>query len=137
MQVKEFKNAQGKVYCKVSADDTNKMVVVDWIGFLKLENLQEGSEGIIAAIKETGYNRTFIVNRQIQGPWDVANDWYATDWNPRAYAAGIEAMAVILSPNIFAQVSVNNFSKAVENKNMFDFGTFKDDEEAIEWLKKY
>ncbi len=70
-------------------------------------------------------------NRLVTGPWQGAAEWVATDWFPRMYAAGLERLSWIVSPNIFSEMS----TEATQSKNKSDkTRTFKDYETSQKWL---
>lgn len=75
--------------------------------------------------------KILVNNQQVLGPWGKANDWYAADWNPRAIEAGLTHMAVVVSPNIFTQLSLEGF---IELDPGYLVRSFQEMNKAEEWL---
>ncbi|MBT32842.1 MAG: hypothetical protein CMO01_24550 [Thalassobius sp.] len=124
----------GEPFVTITYEESEGFIYVDWNGYLSVEMVQEGSEELLKLFKSIGTISKVLVNNQnISGPWSKANDWYANDWNPRAITAGLKFMGVIVSPNIFTQLSLQGF---VEVSNGFTVRSFNAEDKAREWLKE-
>ena len=131
---KILKRPSGSPFVKITYMPAEKYIFVDWDGYLDVELVKQGSEELLKMIKDTKVQKTLISNEKVTGPWMKANDWYATDWNPRAKTAGLKYMSVIVSDNIFAQVSLQGFEKV--NNGNYMVHTHCDKKVAKEWLQK-
>jgi hypothetical protein len=132
---KEFKRPNGgAVYATITYEKENNLIYLDWNGFLSVELVKEGSEELLKVIKQTLCPNVLVDNRKVSGPWQAANDWYQNDWNPRAAAAGLTDMAVIMSENIFTQLSLQGFAKVT--KGVYTVNIFNADAPARKWLKE-
>ncbi|WP_224996073.1 hypothetical protein [Cesiribacter sp. SM1] len=127
-----LKRPNGSVFVSLTFIPEEEYIFVGWDGYLDLEMVKQGSEELLAMIEETKSQKTLICNKKITGPWNKANSWYAASWNPRAKKAGLKYMAVVVSDNIFAQLSLQGFEK-VCNGNYSVF-CHNDAEVAREWL---
>lgn len=132
---KELKRPQANdLYAIITYERENKLIYLDWNGFLSVDLVKSGSEELLKVIKETGCGNVLVDNRKVSGPWQAANDWYQTDWNPRAAKVGLNNMAVIMSDNIFTQLSLQGFAKVT--KGVYTVNIFNADVPARKWLKE-
>lgn len=124
----------GDVYATITFEKENNLIYLDWNGFLTVDLVKSGSEELLNVIKQTFCKKVLVDNRKVSGPWQAANQWYETDWNPRAAKAGLTDMAVIMSENIFTQLSLQGFAKV--SKGVFTVNIFNADQPARKWLKE-
>lgn len=129
----QLKRSDESVYITISEDKGNGWVFLDWEGRLELEQVKEGSEAGLAMLKEAGCKKMLVNNQKVTSPWHQANEWYLQDWNPRIYAAGLQFMAVIVSSNIFSEISLKNFGE--KTAPAYQLEIFKEEKAAINWLK--
>lgn len=128
-----LKKDSGTPFITINYEEENGWVHLEWKGFLPVDLVKEGSEECLNSIKRIGnVNKVLSDIKNVTGPWSKANEWFDQDWNPRATAAGLKHMAVIVSPNIFSQLSLQGF---VEVSNGFTVRSFQTEEKAREWLK--
>lgn len=132
---KELKRANAKeTYATLTYEKENNQIFLDWNGFLSVELVKSGSEELLELIKKTKANKVLVDNRKVTGPWQAANEWYQTDWNPRAAKEGLTDMAVIMSDNIFTQLSLQGFTKVTQG--VYQVGVFNSEPSARNWLKE-
>ncbi len=130
---KELKRPNGNdAYATLTIERANNLIYLDWNGYLNVDLVKAGSEELLKLIKEHGVNRVLVDNRKVSGPWQAANEWYQTDWNPRAAKAGLTDMAVIMSENIFTQLSLQGFAKVT--KGVYTVNIFNAEPPARKWL---
>ena len=134
MRIKTLKSTSGQPFLELSISKEKKIVHLNWIGFLKMENVIKGSEECLNLVKETHYTQILIDNRNIKGPWDMANEWYEKDFNKRLSQNGVKALAVIVSQDIFSRISLENFRKSVHKHAFYHMEIFENEENAIKWL---
>lgn len=127
-----LKRDTGAIFATISHNEEENWLFIDWEGFLTVDMVKEGSEELLRLFKSIASISKILVNNQkIFGPWNEANDWYATDWNPRAIKEGLKNMAVIVSPNLFTQLSLQGF---IELNPGYIVRSFEKTDEAEEWL---
>ena len=134
MEKIELKNVSGKVFYTVEFNRNSNLIFADWIGYLSVEDVQQGAETYLEVLRETRCPHLINDNRKVLGTWDKANDWIADYWTPRALNLGIKNFAHIVSPSIFAEISAKNMEVRVENAG-FTMRTFKDFASASLWIK--
>ncbi len=64
---------------------------------------------------------------------DVDQNWSNTEWFPKALGAGISKMGVIVSDDVFNQMSVDQIMSNVESAN-FVSQYFPDKDKARNWI---
>jgi hypothetical protein len=132
---KELKRATGGgAYATITWEEENNLIFLDWNGFLTVDLVKEGSEELLKIIKQTRCANVLVDNRKVSGPWQAANEWYQTDWNPRAAKAGLTDMGVIMSENIFTQLSLQGFVKVT--KGVYTVNIFNAEIPARKWIKQ-
>ncbi len=131
----ELKRGNTKdVYVTLTFEKENDLIFVDWNGYLNVDLVKSGSEELLLMIKQYKPTKVLVDNRKVSGPWQAANQWYQTDWNPRAAKAGSTDMAVIMSDNIFTQLSLQGFTKVT--KGVYAVCVFNGEPQARRWLKE-
>lgn len=132
---KELKRPNSKeIYVTLTFEKEGGIVYVDWNGYLNVDLVKSGSEELLQMIKETKASKVLVDNRKVSGPWQSANEWYQTDWNPRAAKEGLTDMAVIMSDNIFTQLSLQGFTKVTQG--VYAVCVFNSEPQARKWLKE-
>jgi hypothetical protein len=130
---KELKRPNGETYATLTHEKANDLIYLDWNGFLTVDLVKEGSEELLKLIKAVKCGKILVDNRKVSGPWQAANEWYQNDWNPRAAKEGLTDMAIIMSENIFSQLSLQGFAKVTAG--VYTTNIFNADGPAREWLK--
>lgn len=129
----ELKRPNGKeIYVTLTFEKDHNLIYVDWNGYLNVDLVKSGSEELLKMIKQTRATKVLVDNRKVSGPWQAANEWYQTDWNPRAAKAGLTDMAVIMSENIFTQLSLQGFTKVTQG--VYTVCVFNSEPQARKWL---
>lgn len=132
---KELKRPESNdTYAILTYEKDKNFIYLDWKGFLPVDLVKAGSEELLQLIIETSCNKVLVDNRGISGPWQAANPWYETDWNPRAVKAGLEFMAVIMSENIFTQLSLQGFTKVT--KGVYTVKIFNGELAGRTWIEE-
>ncbi|QHL87258.1 STAS/SEC14 domain-containing protein [Nibribacter ruber] len=131
---KELTNALGRVFLTVEYDEKANWVYNNWIGYQSYESIVAGANACAEILQQ--HNCSFLLNdnRQIIGPWNHAVEWIATDWTPRAIAAGLRYFAHVVDADSLAKLSSEEMKQTADGFAMQIFG---DIEEATAWLKSH
>lgn len=130
---KEFKRYERKgTYLTIVFEEENNIVSATWNGFLTIEQVKAGYENLLLMMKEVGAHKILVNHSNVSGPWQAANEWFQTSWNHRAVDGGLTKMAVVMSNNIFTQLSLQGFLRTVEG--VYDTALFNDESAARKWL---
>jgi hypothetical protein len=129
-----LRNPFGRVYLTIEADDRNKWIYVNWMGYLTEENIKNGAQAYTQALAEAGYNCVLNDTRLIVGGWNHSLDWVLNDWAPRAARAGLRYFAMITTPETFGGSTADTFYSQVKS---FQAKIFDDKEKAEAWLRQF
>ena len=86
-------------------------------------------------LREHAFQRVLDDKRDTGGDWSEALPWLEYEWLPKAAAAGLRAIAYILSPNLEAQIVSPDFVEAVQSQ--IRISLFTNEEETREWLQAW
>ncbi|TAE49067.1 MAG: hypothetical protein EAZ06_09440 [Cytophagales bacterium] len=132
----QLKDEKQKVFIEVEYLEDKKILYSNWIGsYLTVEQVKQG--GLLMLTQTQQYNCLLLLNdnRQVEGAWDEANDWIASEWIPQMTQAGLMKMAHILSQDLFAQLSAEFFEdNAKKAENVFQLKMFNNEEDGEKWL---
>ena len=105
----QLKNERGEVFFELSYRPGPNYLYAEWIGYVVRRNIIDGGQMQIDwAGLHAGERGTQVVvndNRRMRGSWESAVDWTIEVAGPALRAAGLRLNAVILSPDLFTQVS--------------------------------
>ncbi|MGD1894998.1 MAG: STAS/SEC14 domain-containing protein [Cyclobacteriaceae bacterium] len=126
------KNVLGTTFFSSEYNETNHWLYTRWVGEVTVEEVKEGGEKMLEQVQLRSCSKVLNDNRDLTGSWDEANDWIQESWMPRMVAAGVTKFAHMISPDIFAALSVEEMATRVSG---FEMRIFEDEEEAKAWLK--
>ncbi|AMM50281.1 hypothetical protein TH61_02525 [Rufibacter sp. DG15C] len=130
----ELVNPFGKVYLTIKKDTDNKLLYVNWIGYLTEENVKTGALAYTKALAEAGYSCVLNDTRSIVGSWNHSMEWVINDWAPLAAKAGLKRIAMLANPASFAESSADTFINELKD---FDAQYFDNIKTAEQWLVEY
>ena len=113
-------------------DRTSKAVYVEWQGWTDSTEFSALHEAGLRALKEHQGARWLADCRNQKAIQQTDPDW-VRDWFPRALAAGLRRMAVIITKSGLARMNVEDILRRVPGTEL-DVGYFTTVEEAREWL---
>jgi len=127
-------NDLGSQFFHAFTEMDGNLIFTDWNGFVTVDDVKAGA---IEVLKLLEYHKAPMLlnsNEKLEGSWDEANEWIASEWMPKAIGLGLKRFAHIVSPEIFGALSAEEM---VERAAEFDFElrTFQDVESAKAWLK--
>lgn len=76
-----------------------------WAAAQTLDSTRAGYEQILVQLRASHCHRLLDDRREAQGIWGDLADWIATDWYPRARAAGLVVHAIVFSHDFFGRLS--------------------------------
>ncbi|MBC7922142.1 MAG: hypothetical protein H7Z75_13760 [Ferruginibacter sp.] len=116
----------------IAYDSENRILYVNWKGYQTVDSVKAGCDKMLELLRKKSCNKMLNDNRLVTGPWQGAAEWVANNWFPRMYAAGLQHLAWIISPNAFSQLSINQTLAAMNADPRTQ--TFGDHEVAKRWL---
>lgn len=120
-------------FATVEYDAGIDAVVARQTGFAGGTEFREYMESIIDAVEDTGSSKLLTDTREAGTVDEEDQAWSATDWSPRAEAAGLERMAMVMPESVVAELSVEQVIEMTEDD--MDRELFDDLDEARAWLQ--
>jgi len=112
----------------------DETLILTWRGFIPSVYFRELACEIIKAVDESKVRKILSDNRE----WKIIspNDqgWAANHWFPKAEEKGVQALATVLSNDIFNREAERNVEGMANLKHM-QVKNFNTEEEALRWLK--
>ncbi|WP_181304412.1 STAS/SEC14 domain-containing protein [Rufibacter sp. XAAS-G3-1] len=130
---KELVNPFGRVYLTIKEDSQNRLIYVNWMGYLTEENVKTGARAYTQALADAGYNCVLNDTRLIIGSWGHSMDWVVNEWAPSAAKAGLKRFAMLANPESFGESSASIFLSELK---AFEARSFNDLESARKWLRE-
>lgn len=133
MKKTQLKNKLGKVFLSIERNSVMKPFLdVEWIGFANDAECVLAANTMVEELgKCEGIGKLLNDNSKWEGAWGVNPDYLTNVWVPNMIKAGLTHMAQILSPDVFGAMSA---SELESNAAGFIMKSFKDRDEAIQWL---
>ncbi|MFC6221901.1 hypothetical protein ACFP2F_01510 [Hymenobacter artigasi] len=100
--------------------------IIQWTGFANSEQLRylmnETLRQYISETRRQDGPVGWIADMHGLGAVKSADqEWLHTDWNPRAYAAGVRYMAFVEAESVFGKISVNQYVTNVTQSEQYTF----------------
>ncbi|KAA9333450.1 hypothetical protein F0P96_10805 [Hymenobacter busanensis] len=128
----DFVRPDGSVFLSVERDRERQWVYARWQGLQTLETVQQGGLAYVQMLHDEPCPRLLNDHTDLIGSFSEANEWIAQEWTPQILGAGLRYFAQVLSPGIFAQVSLADLHQRIGDQ--FELRLFPDVETASEWL---
>lgn len=112
--------------------DTPQLYIC-WHGQLTAAEAIRGGLEATRLLEKYALHRILNDKRDAGGDWSEAMPWVEYEWLPRAMAAGLRAIAYILSPNPEAQIVSYEFVAIMQHH--LQISVFTDEEDARRWLQ--
>ena len=109
------------------------LLYIRWHGQLTAEEVIRGVLVGTRLLEEHAFERVLNDKRDTGGDWSEALPWLEYEWLPKAVAAGLRAIAYILSPDLEAQIVSQEFVATVGSQ--IQISLFINEEDAREWLR--
>lgn len=117
-------------------------VITQWHGFANSQQFRAIMEQGLAWFEQES-QRTWPLGwlndaRQMSAIVPADQIWLETDWNPRAYAAGIRHVGIVTAENIFGRIATQVYSAntVAQAHYTLEPASFATPEEARRWLQQ-
>ncbi len=121
-------------YLTIRHHEVDQTLILTWRGFIPSVSFRELACEVIKAVDESNARKILSDNRE----WKIIspNDqgWAANHWFPKAEEKGVQALATVLSNDIFNREAERNVEGMANLKRM-QVKNFNTEEEALRWLK--
>ena len=109
------------------------LLYICWHGQLTAAEVIRGVLEGTRLLEEHALQRVLNDKRDTGGDWSEALPWLEYEWLPKAVAAGLRAVAYILSPHLEAQIVSHEFVEVV--RSQIQISLFTNEEDARDWLQ--
>ena len=116
-------------------DETNRCVWMEWKQFVKGKEFREGLDEGLALLRDKAATRWLADLRNLSALDVPDKEWSSLDWFPRAVAAGLRRMAIVLPGRIIPKMSVGDVMKKADLRDV-EVEYFISLDDAREWLRK-
>lgn len=121
-------------YLTVRWDAAYRCVVMAWKSYATGPQFRTGLEKGLELVKKKAA-KNWLADMRKMGVVSPENQkWSNEDWFPRAIAAGIKKMALVVPASTLAQMSVDSIMSKVEGASL-ETAYFDNIEDAQAWLK--
>jgi len=110
-------------------------IVETWVTSPTSEEFRTGMNKIIDLMAEHKTGALLGDTKELGALSEEDQQWSFTDWLARALEVGYHSFAVIISSDIFAQMSVEDTLTEVQAKTTVTIQYFGDEDKAREWIK--
>jgi len=120
-------------YLLLQYNEQEKYIVANWQHFPLSEEFRVGMDHLIRLMEEKKIGKVLTDTRKMGAISPDDQDWSINEWLPRAFKAGYRRIAIVISEDIFNQMSVEDIMSRVKG---VDFVTqyFPSLEEGRKWL---
>ena len=120
-------------YLLLQYNEQEKYTAASWQHFPLSDEFRAGMDQLIRLMEEKKIGKVLTDTRKMGAISPDDHDWSINDWLTRAFAAGYRRIAIVISEDIFNQMSVEDIMSRVEG---VDFVTkyFPSPEEGRKWL---
>lgn len=120
-------------FLNIQWDDSIKSVIMTWKKFAKGEDFRMGLNEGVNLVNLKGGSNWLADLRDLGTVIKEDQEWSNNDWYPRAIAAGVRFMAIIMPKSFISALSVKNILTKVEDIKVETqyFGSLED---AKLWL---
>lgn len=119
-----------KEYAAAQYSEEGRYILIAWTTTPSSEEYREAMEMLIEAMKQFKTGKLIFDNRNAGAILPADQEWSFKDWHGRAIAAGHTHVAIIQSPDIFAQISSIDVLSHVTIPTAF----FDEVSDAITWI---
>lgn len=122
-------------YVTIYFEEKHQVVVARWFKMTSVDNIKHGTDQYLEAMQHYGTTYILADLRQIKGSFTAIGEWLSTDWGPRAYQAGLKAIGMLPSSDIFVKFSLDMINKQYEKGDqLINFRVFTSEEDGFTWL---
>ena len=122
-------------FAQIHYEPANRILYCEWTGYLKLDETRESCQMIIDFVKEHQLKRQLSVHSRLKILSMPLQDYLINDFFPQLEQNGLRKTAVILSDDVFAQVTAENVGLRA-GSSRHQIKSFTAMEEARGWLTR-
>ncbi|WP_139924419.1 STAS/SEC14 domain-containing protein [Hymenobacter sp. DG01] len=121
-------------HCTIFFDPASRCLHQTWTGFATGPLLREAHEATLELLSRHGVQQVLADTREMRTILRTDQQWITDDFFPRALARGYRRVAVVVSADMFNQLSVRAILDPVLGQSAFTVEYFGNLETARAWL---
>ncbi len=121
-------------WCKIYYHVESHTVVLEWHGFASEENFRAACDASLALLEAKQTSKMLANNKDAKVVSPANQKWLNEEWFPKAYRAGYRTSAVVVSTNIFNEMTVKNIVNQMD-AGKFTVQFFQEETQAFAWLQ--
>ena len=130
MNKPKFENEVARIFI----DTKVKLIRIEWITAPTSPEFREVMSRVLALLTENKFTRLIGDVRHLGAVAEEDQHWSNATWFPEALESGINKIGIIVSDDIFSQLSVEEIMSRVDNAELSSH-YFSSPEEAMSWIK--
>lgn len=121
----------------VQWDEVERCVQLRWKGFAQGDEYRTGMNKVLELLTARKASRWLIDAREMSVVTQTDQGWMMRDWRPRAIAAGLKKVAVVMPSSAIAQMSIHRMENNLKDPTDQVIATayFPSTDEARAWLR--
>lgn len=126
-------NLMKEPFVNIYLDKTNDLIVAQWIGFLRPEDVRKGCSFMTRYIKENTLKSHLSDHRQLKVLSKEVQDYLTREWFPEVEKIGLRKVGAVVADDVFAAATVNKVNKEASVGNL-QINMFNSEPECVKWL---
>jgi hypothetical protein len=120
-------------YARIEYDEHSGAVVGQTLEFAEGDDFREYMDEIITVVEKKGADKVIGDTSKFEGALTQDDQaWSVQDWAPRAEAAGVDYMALVMPSDVVAKMSVDSIVEMADDS--IERELFSELDEAKAWL---
>ena len=122
-------------YLRLHRLKDHPVLYAEWLVMTTFDKMKEGSLAYATMMEQYDLHYAIADLTQVKGNFSFLNQWLRDEWAPRVKQAGMRAMTMVPSADVFTQYSVEQLNRRYERgARLFKFRITMTVEEAYDWI---
>lgn len=126
-------NLMKEPFVDIYLDKNSNVIVAQWIGFLKPEDVRKGCSFMTRYIKDNLLKSHLSDHRQLKVLSKEVQDYLTREWFPEVEKLGLKKVGAVVADDVFAAATVNKVNKEASVGNL-QINMFNSEPECMKWL---
>lgn len=113
---------------------SHKCIRIEWLDYPESKEFRQGMDDLLAAMIKYNTVKILVPDGKLGAVGEEDQQWVLEDWTPRCMKFGKSRTAIVLSADIFNQLSIESMVNQNTEIGEEDLKYFKSEEEALKWL---
>lgn len=128
-----LRRGDGSIFITFEFHQAENWIHAHWYGKQTLATVMQGGLTYLDLIRQQPCPKLLNDHRDLVGAFVEANDWIQQVWTPLIISAGLRSIGQVVSPDVFAQYSIEDLKHRIGNQ--LDLYLFDSLEATQTWLR--